>query len=434
MLAVTGVAQQVNSFVLQAESPPRTHFDAASFPNTASAPSRLPSIQGPARLPEPAREVVVTSALDQPTASYTSAPAPTSRFQSMQVRSQTWLPSVTPSTQYVEGRRLLDQAHHEHSVAAFASAEASAWNSLRKLAAAADTSSGASTAIANLQIAETAIHEARDFSGKQSPADAATIERLIRCHQTDVLKQESEHAFAGSSIAATEAIDRYMNEARVRLSSVAAQNTDAAEAMDLLASIYLGRSQTHALPQETALTLRRAALQGQPGNAMLASTLGRQLAQAGLLAESRWALEHSLAIQPDADTHDSLIAVVRQSGQIDMAHQMQLAREQRYGNEPRQNLPRIPEVAQLSPEQFASVSQSVMLQSPTQGNFSLASARINSTAAAIPAASSAAPHRAASMQSQPLVPQAGEAATIEPPSTAKPSFIRGWMNRVGGKK
>ncbi len=465
--AVSGNAfsQQVNPFVVPAkahlaapvvESPPK------DIAKTIPAASRLPGPSGPSRLPTGPTHLPSTNTphsqpqealierLPEPKPSSDEVPhgpiaqyvtvapaAQSSRFEPMQVLPQPWLPSVTPSTQYSEGRRLLDRAHHEYTVSAYASAEASAWNALRKLAAAVDTSTGCVTASENLEIAETAMREARDFAGKSTPADAATIERLIRCHQTAVLKPTHAKPAGEVHVTATEAIDRYMNEARVRLSHIASQSVDAAEAMDLIGSISLGRYQSETLPNETALTLRRAALQGQPRNGMLASMLGRHLAQLGLLDESRWALEHALSIQPDVDTQRTLVGVLQRSGKIDEARERQLAMQQPSGN-PSPSSPRIPEVIQLTPEQFAAVSQPVMLQNadrsitptpqpsiaqpsstPPQAkpSFSLASTRV------------ATPSEA-TIQSPPTP----GATLIEPPSSAKPSFFRSLMQRVGGMK
>ncbi len=113
--------------------------------------------------------------------------------------------------------------------------------------------------------------------------DSYSMRRMIMSHQTAVLDSQPI-----DTLTATDAIDRYLDEARVRLAGIAAKSVEAAQAMDLLAAIYLGRADARTLPSSTALCLRRAALQGQPANASLAMRLGMHLADLGLYQEARW--------------------------------------------------------------------------------------------------------------------------------------------------
>lgn len=346
----------------------------------------------------------------------------------MQVRTQRWLPSVTPATYDAEARRLLDQAHREYAVAAFASAEASVWQALRQLTTALDcapsgTWEGAgdrATASESLAIAERAIHEARDFAGRFGMVDAAAIRRLVHSHQTTVLK-----ANADERIIASHAIDRYLDEARVRLSPLAAQRADVAEALDLLAAISLGRNQPGSLPHETSLCLRRAALQGQPGNALLARHLGQQLAQLGLLDEARWTLEHSLSLQRHPQTALALAHVHRQSGDPSAAEHLLASADLQVAVGAVGGAARTPDVIQLSPEQFASVSHSVMLDTST-------GTPVRDTSSSHPIGSNAAGSAVALATAQ----SSGSTSPTEPqvegePTPEKPSALRRWANRLG---
>ncbi len=155
-------------------------------------------------------------------------------------------------------------------------------------------SDSAASALEKLQLARQAIREARDFSGAYGSVDAEAIARMAKSHLTDVLDNQPT-----LGLSATDAADRYLDNARVQLAPIAAQSVEAAQAMDLLAAIYLSRADARTLPSSTALCLRRAALQGQPSNASLASRLGMHLADVGLMDEARWALEHSMSLEAD---------------------------------------------------------------------------------------------------------------------------------------
>ena len=275
----------------------------------------------------------------------------------------TWLQSSTPSSERKESIQLLDQATREYNFHAWASAEATAWESLRRAAEGIDiaerkTRSPVDRSVAraarDLQIAREAIRKARDFSGIYGDLDADGVRRIVKSHRTEVLKHEL------ADVPATDAIDRYLNEARVRLSRLAAYRVESAQAMDLLAAIHLGRGEPATLPSETALCLRRAALQGQPGNGSLALRLGMQLADLGLDQEARWALEHSLKIEPTREAATTLANVMQRAGNLAAAGQLKSQLRDRFPDNHRQAAVRIPEVVQLSPEEFATLSPSVI--------------------------------------------------------------------------
>ena len=284
---------------------------------------------------------------------------------------QRWLRTSTSSASVEVAQRLIDQASAEYSIGAWASAETSAWEGLRfaadsvELASRERGDSPASghyaAALANLQIARTAIREARDFGGHYGVTDRESIRRMVMSHQTAVLDSQPI-----DTLTAADAIDRYLDEARVRLSGIASQSVEAAQAMDLLAAIYLGRADAKTLPSSTALCLRRAALQGQPGNASLALRLGMHLADLGLYREARWALEHSLKLEPSQEASEALVLVLRRSGRSDEAARMIASMQQAIPNGMARQ-PRVPQVDTLSPQEFASISKPVMKASQRTG-------------------------------------------------------------------
>ena len=285
-----------------------------------------------------------------------------------------WLRSTSSSAAAEVARRLVGQATREFEVGAWMSAETSAWNAVRWAAESVDLAARergeqvAATSLRDLQVARDAIREARDFSGVYGPVNGEAIERMALSHQTDVL----DHASI-EGLTATDASDRYLDHARILLAPIARQSIEAAQGMDLLAAIQLGRADAATLPSATALCLRRAALQGQPGNASLASRLGMHLADLGLLAEARWALEHSLAIENDPKTANALVQVLQRSGQHDQAARLlaqvqsqlngssRLATSQPGGQVVAGESPiSVPEIVELSPQEFAAISQSVI--------------------------------------------------------------------------
>ncbi len=311
-------------------------------------------------------------------------------------RSRTWLPSTTSTSSQQDARRFLQQATAEYSRRAWASAEASAWEALRCAASGIDIANreasfgnnrSESSALDNLQLARTAIRESRDFAGKYGPLDSSAIQRIVISHTTGVLKNRSLH-----NVSAIDATDRYLNEARVRLAQLSKYSVEAAQTLDLMAAIHLGRNDPKRMPSQTALCLRRAALQGQPGNGSLAGQLGMHLAAVGLDNEAQWALEHAYSIEPAPEVAQTLNVVTNRAGDRAEAIRMIAQMQSRLpaGYEP--NRGPVPTVVQLSPQEFAAISRPQMPTeavdtTPTQARSVPAktvSARVNSSRSSMP--------------------------------------------------
>jgi hypothetical protein len=289
--------------------------------------------------------------------------------------SDRWLRSVSSTSAGELARRMVEQANREFQVGAWLSAETSAWDALRwaaesvDLAAREEGATRVPSALQTLHSAREAIRESRDFVSAYGPLDRQAIERLSVSHQSNLLDQETM-----SGLTATDAADRYLDHARVLLAPIAKDSVEAARSMDLLAAVYLRRNDAQSLPSATALCLRRAALQGQPGNASLAYRLGMQLSDLGLYGEARWALEHSLSLQPDVNTATALAQVLHRSGHANEAQRV-ISASQQVNNGPSrlvgnsQGSPlasdtrstvQVPEIVELTPEEFAAISQPVM--------------------------------------------------------------------------
>ncbi len=329
-----------------------------------------------------------TMQFDAPTAKLASAARKRSAFLQQQppqpiAGASVYLATQTAKSQSAIAVKLLEQAQLEYDCAAYASAETSAWQALEKCAQSIDLSrsmsvsgsapvEAAQTAIAKLHRGHRAIIEACDFVGPYAQDNRQAIARLARAHETPVVREalppmrmsySSSTPDAAALPSASEAVDRYLDYARMQLSDVASESLLAARAMDLLAAIRLGRNDAVRLPGPTAICLRRAAVQGQSGNADLVAKLGHHLADVGLVDEARWALQHSLSIQHNP-ANAARLATLNQVatrptpanyGQSILAATRSRVRQQ-------------PDVITMSPEQFASISTQVMPGNDTDPN------------------------------------------------------------------
>ncbi|MGI9472168.1 MAG: hypothetical protein ACR2NZ_11575 [Rubripirellula sp.] len=346
-----------------------------------------------------------------------------------------WLRSSSSSANAEVSRQLIEQANREYRTGAWLSAESTAWEALRWAAEGIDLSDR-ETAKTHLgvrvnhssellRIARDAIREARDFSGAYGTINAEAITRMALSHSTDVLDEVPTHGLTG-----TDAADRYLDEARVALAGIAERSVEAAQSMDLLAAIHLGQADARKLPSSTALCLRRAALQGQPKNASLASRLGMHLADVGLLDEARWALEHSLAMEHDGATADALVAVLRRSGRGEQAVRVLASIQNRSQSNTPDLGPRIPEITELSPSEFASISKPTMNVSRSGSvNAMLASSR-KSTGVSVESVSLTPKQSVLDDASASQDKADGLESSQEPTSEKKPGVIRRMMSSL----
>ena len=281
------------------------------------------------------------------------------------------MPYTTSQTQHQQCDRFLAQSRHELSVGAWHSAENSAWAALtlavetlepKNLSGPSRVGQPRVSPTSDLTEARVAVFEARDFvavadDGQPAARVNISLAALVRSHQTKILRNSIKR-----HTTRTQAINAYLDFARRRFGRIATESIKAAEAMDLLAAVYLQRDDQKILPKATALCLRRAALHGQPHNATLAQRLGTQLASDGLLNEARLTLEHALTIENSLETQRTLAAVLREIGDEGSAQRIESALAQHQQTKQFANA-RVPEVIQLSPEEFAAISTPVMTAS-----------------------------------------------------------------------
>lgn len=292
-----------------------------------------------------------------------------------------YLASQTAKSQNVAAQILFEQAQLEYQCNAFASAETSTWAALVKAAEAVDlgrsrvTGTQSTSAQDDLHAGRRALIEVRDFVGPYASSGSETIIRLVRSHETDVVRNTLPRRQVGARepidssfrLTANEVIDRYLDFARSRLGSLAADSLIAAQSMDLLAAISLGRADKAKLPGPTAICLRRAAVQGQSNNPDLVAKLGRHLADVGLIDEARWALSHSLQLAYNPTVAAKLASLPGTSSIPTSQPTTPSSGNPHYGSSVlATTLPRnvgtkpVPEVTPMSPMQFASISRSVM--------------------------------------------------------------------------
>ena len=295
-----------------------------------------------------------------------------------------WLRSSSAAVCAKRARTLIDRGTIEYGSGAWLSAEATVWEAFRCAAegidlqerelAKAQLGIRRQSATGRLQFARTAMREARDFSGVYGDPDGLVISRMAISHSTDVLD-----AMPCDTLTGSDAADRYLDAARVALAAIASRSAEAAQGMDLLAAIYLKQNESTKLHGATALCLRRAALQGQPDNASLASRLGMHLLDVGLMEEARWALSHSLSIEEDNATTQAYIAVLQQTGR-QLEAQRILAKLQ----PAQQSIVRkesVPAITELSPQDFVAISKPVMpATAPRRSQVTPVSVRTGETA------------------------------------------------------
>ena len=330
------------------------------------APTRLPSVNAKVVSNESVKRLPRVAKQSRPSVSASPASHP-------------WLQSTTAIASSGKAFEKLEQAKVEFHSKAWLSAEQSTWESISLFSQAIDLRGEGIDASNRLRIAKDAILEARDFGGIDGAPDPDAILRLAKSHRTQLITAND-----ATGLTAAAAADCYLDLARRNLAPIAASDPQCAEAIDFLAAIYLGRDEPKQLPGETALCLRRAALQGQPANADLAARLGVQLADVGLVEEAKWAMEHSLQIQFQPVVANRLASLMRQTGQHAAANQWadQIRVRSRFnegapaesGNSAYASAQPsalmkdesaivVPVITQLSPSQFASVSKPVMRES-----------------------------------------------------------------------
>jgi hypothetical protein len=338
---------------------------------------------------------------------------------------QAWLQSTTAMALSDKAVGKLEQAKIEYHSKAWLSAEQSAWEAIAFFSQAIDLRTVDTGAMERFRVAREAIIEARDFGATNATTQSDALMRIAKSHRTDVIADDE-----ASNLTAAVAADRYLDFARRNLAPLAAADVRCAEAIDFLAAIYLARREPRQLPGETSLCLRRAALQGQPGNADLAARLGMQLADVGLVDEAKWAMQHSLQFHFQPVVANRLAALTQHSESTNQAGSfasIEIKKESSLlASDQRAEMPLI---TQLTPDEFAAVSKPVMqptqsLKASSQGSIE---PRRSSTVAAVSFASARLGSSDPTLHTKTTVSEPSQETEKE---TKQPNSIRRWFQSI----
>ncbi len=198
------------------------------------------------------------------------------------------------------------------------SARESAVGGLRALAVATDGQYQTSAASDALQIALDAVREAEDFVGRYGQADSAAVNRMVASHQTPVLKDRQNQDMSPHAAA-----DAYLDFARQRLTQAMSSRPEASPLLRVLAHAEKATRESDVeFANSVSLCYLRAAVATNSQDAEALNELGYGALQLGLLGESEWALERSLASQPSVPALQNLIEVNRLTGNSERARQL----------------------------------------------------------------------------------------------------------------
>jgi tetratricopeptide (TPR) repeat protein len=169
-----------------------------------------------------------------------------------------------------------------------------------------------------LSAALTAITEAEDFVPPRDRLDAElNVAELAARHRTPVLHGAAEQ------VAPMDAMKSYFTYAQEQLAAAVGSEVAGSMALHGLGKLHSALAQQSELriraPESKAMTFYQAALLVDPQNYTAANDLGVLLARAGYFEEARQALEHSLAIHPQAAGWRNLAQVYQRLGERDRA-------------------------------------------------------------------------------------------------------------------
>lgn len=198
-----------------------------------------------------------------------------------------------------------------------------------------------------------ALRESEDFE-RTIMTESTSVHRLVRSHQTPVLRETSLN-----SVAPAVAAQHYRAYARDALITSADGHPWAADLYYALGKTYEKEAiQDHARRatlMQHATICYQAAYEVDPRRHHIANQLGFNLLQLDRVAEAAVALQASVAAQPNANAYRNLAEVYRRTGQT---AEMQLALHQANAmsaNEVQYSQDN-PEITEISPEEFARIS------------------------------------------------------------------------------
>lgn len=226
--------------------------------------------------------------------------------------------SVTTTQMLRQSEELLREAELALRRGAAYTAKEAALGGLRAIAAANDAQQGGSYHSDLLRKAIDAVREAGDFVGRYGNADSEAIARMAISHQTPVLKNVGKEGLTPHAAA-----DRYLDFARENFTAAAAGRTSATALLRVLANAEKAARGNHSeFANSIVLCYLRAAVATDIDDSSSLNELGYYAMQVGLLQESQWALERSIALLPSTSAVQNLIEVHRLAGNLDRAKEL----------------------------------------------------------------------------------------------------------------
>ncbi|MEM9587887.1 MAG: hypothetical protein AAGA03_11465, partial [Planctomycetota bacterium] len=193
--------------------------------------------------------------------------------------------------------------------------------SLQAIAAMRDVAFGGSAHQQHLATALTALRESKDFGGRYGPLNPPALRRMIRSHETSVLKPSLE-----SVDSPLQAMDAYLRSAESHLVAACGRDVTAGNTLVLLGLIERQMSS----PQDVwasavALTHGRASVQVNPSSAFAYRELGRSLLAQGFAQHATQSLSRSIEISPSRSAYSLLQSAHQRLGNVEAVRQCQLA-------------------------------------------------------------------------------------------------------------
>lgn len=222
----------------------------------------------------------------------TQATAPSSRRP---IQPSTVMPGFGAVSLREQAAKHLDESVARLGHRASLTAGAEATEALRLIAQAKDLAAQSSDSSAALEAALTALKEAEDFVDRYGTVDGNAITRMVRAHQTMVLK-----SFDCSQLTGASAADVYLDTSRRILAEMSSTDSLAAHAVACLAKSYRQRSSESRLALAASVHLMRAAVIAMPNDRELTEELASVLNQAELRQEAQHVLALSQRLMPRA--------------------------------------------------------------------------------------------------------------------------------------
>ncbi len=242
------------------------------------APSKQPVRTAAAPVPRP-KALSRSPEYDSAIFESTQATAPSPRRS---IQPSTVMPGFGSTALREQAAKHLDDSVARLSHRASLTAGAEAIEALRLIAQAKDLAVQSSDNTATVETALTALKEAEDFVDRYGTVDGEAITRMVRAHQTIVLK-----AYDCSKLTGTSAADTYLDTARRIFADLAATDPLAAHAVTCLAKSYRQRAGESRLALAAAVHLMRAAVIAVPNDRQLTEELASVLTQAELRTEAQ---------------------------------------------------------------------------------------------------------------------------------------------------